>query len=229
VLELDGHARGARAEPVERSFPLALVKCRETSRACFTTKFVALVPVPPAVVTATGPVEAPAGPLVLIWVAELTTNAAVTPLNLTDVALVKFVPVRTIASPTLPEVGEKEVTVGARRITVNVPALVAVPIAVVTWIGPVIAPWGTVAVICVGEFSTKAAASTPPNLTELVPEKLVPVITTWEPGDPLVGANEVIVGPVLTTSRLQPERSTRCPIRSRRTRRGSTCRSARHR
>ena len=71
---------------------------------------------------------------------------ALVPLNLTEVAPVKFVPVITTLVPTGPLVGEKLVIVGD-PITVKLLALVAVPPGVVTAITPVVAPEGTVAVI----------------------------------------------------------------------------------
>ena len=52
-----------------------------------------LVPVPAGVVTATGPVVAPAGTVAVIWVSEVTVNVAVVPLNFTAVAPVKPLPV----------------------------------------------------------------------------------------------------------------------------------------
>jgi hypothetical protein len=80
-------------------------------------------------------------------VAELTVNVvALVPLNLTDVAPVRFVPVITTEVPTGPVVGEKLVIVGGRA-TVKLLALVTVPLGVVTEISPVVAPAGTVAVI----------------------------------------------------------------------------------
>ena len=69
-----------------------------------------------------------------------------TPPNVTEVAPVRFVPLITTLAPTAPLVGEKLVIVGA-AMTVKDPALVAVPPGVVTLIGPVTAPEGTVAVI----------------------------------------------------------------------------------
>ena len=72
---------------------------------------------------------------------------ALVPLNLTDVAPVRFVPVITTEAPTGPLVGAKLVIVGAPVATVKLLALVAVPPGVVTEIGPVVAPAGTVAVI----------------------------------------------------------------------------------
>jgi hypothetical protein len=72
---------------------------------------------------------------------------ALVPLNLTDVAPVRFVPVIATEVPTGPLVGAKLVIVGPPVATVKLLALVAVPAGVVTEIGPVVAPLGTVAVI----------------------------------------------------------------------------------
>src|SRR6266511_1225770 len=82
--------------------------------------------------------------------------------------------------------------------TVKLVALVAAPPGVVTLIGPVVAPVGTVAVIRVGEFTVKVVAATLLNVTEVmvkpVPLKFVPLIVTLVPTGPRVGVNEVIVG-----------------------------------
>ena len=64
--------------------------------------------------------------------------------------------------------------------------LVAVPPAVVTAIFPVTAPVGTVAVICVSEFTVKVVA-TPPNVTFVACVTLTPVMVTGVPTAPLVG------------------------------------------
>ena len=72
---------------------------------------------------------------------------AVVPLNLTDVAPVRLVPVMTTLVPTGPLVGEKLVIVGAEAVTVKLVELVAVPPGVVTEMVPVVAPAGTVDVI----------------------------------------------------------------------------------
>ena len=77
--------------------------------------------------------------------------------------------------------------------TTKFAALVAVPLGVVTVIGPVVAPFGTVATICVVEFTTKVAA-VPLKLTALGVMKFVPSIVTTVPAAPLVGLNEEIVG-----------------------------------
>ena len=69
---------------------------------------------------------------------------ALTPLNVTALAPVKFVPLIVTLVPTGPLVGAKLVIVGA-GMTVKLLALLAVPPGVVTLIGPVVAPAGTVA------------------------------------------------------------------------------------
>jgi hypothetical protein len=80
-----------------------------------------LVPVPAGVVTAIGPVVAPAGTVAVIWVSEFTVNVADVPLNFTAVAPVKPEPVMVTDVPDEPEVGVNEETVGAEP----VPQLVA--------------------------------------------------------------------------------------------------------
>ena len=70
---------------------------------------------------------------------------ALTPLNETAVAPVKFVPLIVTLVPTGPLVGVKLVIVGGLAVTVKGLALVAVPPGVVTLTGPVVAPVGTVA------------------------------------------------------------------------------------
>ena len=111
-----------------------------------TVKLLALVAVPPGVVTLIVPPVAPVGTVALICVAELTVNVAVVPLNFTAVAPVNAVPVSVTLAPTAPLVGEKLVMVGG-GMTVKELALVPVPPAVVTLMVPVVAPLGTVAVI----------------------------------------------------------------------------------
>ena len=114
--------------------------------AATTVKLVALVAVPPAVVTVTGPLLAPAGTVAVIIVAELTVKVAALPLNATAVAPLKLVPVTVTDIPTPPLAGLNVVIVGAAT-TVKLLELVAVPPAVVTVTGPLLAPAGTVAVI----------------------------------------------------------------------------------
>src|SRR2546426_12302361 len=80
-----------------------------------TVKLLALIAVPPDVVTLIGPVVAPLGRVVAIEVNEFTVKLAATPLMVTDVTPVKFVPVIVTLVPTGPLVGEKLVIVGGDR------------------------------------------------------------------------------------------------------------------
>ena len=70
--------------------------------------------------------------------------------------------------------------------------LAAVPPGAVTEITPVVAPFGTTAVIWVFEFTTKMEAGVPLKVTAVAPARLAPVIVTFVPTGPLVGAKEVI-------------------------------------
>jgi hypothetical protein len=66
-----------------------------------------LVAVPPAVITVICPVEAPEGTTAVIDEDEPTVKVALTPLNFTDVAPVKLVPLIVTVIPIAPLVGEK--------------------------------------------------------------------------------------------------------------------------
>src|SRR5438552_9563866 len=83
-----------------------------------------------------GPLEAPAGTVAVIAVAELTVKLALVPLNRTALAPVKLVPLIVTLVPTGPLVGVQLVIRGG-LMTRNLLQLVAVPTAVVTLIGPV--------------------------------------------------------------------------------------------
>src|SRR6266851_1072794 len=97
-----------------------------------------LVPVPVGVVTAMGPVVAPAGTVALSWVSEATVNVAAVPLKVTTVAPVKPLPLTVTVDPTAPEDGETPVMAGAGwAVTVNEDGLVPVPVGVVTAVAPV--------------------------------------------------------------------------------------------
>ncbi len=124
---------------------------------------------------------------------------AALPLNLTTVALLKFVPLIVTVVPTRPLVGVKPVIVGGKR-TVKLLALVAVPPGAVTLSGPVVAPVGTVAWIDVAVVTVNVA-EVPLNVTAVAPVKFVPLIVTLVPTSPLVGEKVVIVG-WLTTVKL---------------------------
>ena len=108
----------------------------------------------------------------------------------------KFVPVMVTAVPTGPLVGVNDVIVGGPvtvPVTVKALLLTPVPAAVVTLIGPVLAPLGTVALICVSESTVKVAA-TLLKVTSVVPVEWLPVMVTLVPTGPLLGVNEVIIG-----------------------------------
>ncbi|GAC1639289.1 MAG: hypothetical protein NVS9B14_20370 [Candidatus Acidiferrum sp.] len=153
-----------------------------------------LVAVPPGVVTEIGPVVAPLGTDVEIWLASVTVNVAAVPLNFTLVAPVKFVPVRVTLVPTGPLVGETAVIVGTAAVTVKLPIEVVEPCGVTIVIFPVTALAGTVTVTLVTLTTENVVAGTPPTETEVAPFKLVPVIVTEVPTVPLVGEKLVIVG-----------------------------------
>jgi hypothetical protein len=88
-------------------------------------------------------------------------------------------------------------------VTVKLPLLVADPPGVVTLIGPLVAPLGTVAVICVPELTVKVALA-PLKETLDAPVRLVPVIVTDVPTGPDVGLNPLIAGGGGVTVKLEP-------------------------
>lgn len=157
-------------------------------------KFVAEVAVPFGVVTLMGPVVAVVGTVAVILVEVFTVKVAATPLNVTEVAPVKFVPLMVTEVPADPLVGVNDVMVGPAGVTTKLELLVAVPCGVMTWIAPVPAVVGTTAVIRIGETTVKLVALTPPKRTAVAPWRSVPLIVTVVPGAPDVGVNEVIVG-----------------------------------
>jgi hypothetical protein len=163
-----------------------------------TVKLDELVAVPPAVVTLQVPLVAPAGTATVIEVDVAVNEGAFVPLSETAVAPERFVPVMVTLVPIPPLEGEKPEIVGAGTVTVKVDELVAVPPAVVTAQAPLVAPKGTVAVICVAESTVYADAAMPFKVTDVAPEKLVPVIVTLVPTGPLVGLKPLIVGAATT-------------------------------
>jgi hypothetical protein len=150
-----------------------------------TVKLVALVAVPSSVVTTRRPVVAPKGTVVVTVPGLLTVNVAAVPLNETAVAPVKFVPVMVTPVPTGPLAGAKEDMAG---VTVKRVVVFTGPPGVVTVMGPVVAPAGTVVVI-VPVGLTVNVADAPLNETAVAPVKVVPVIVTPVPAGPKVGAN----------------------------------------
>ena len=153
-----------------------------------------LVAVPSGVVTLSGPVVAPAGTVAWIAVSEVTAKLALTPLKVTAVAPLKFVPLIVTLVPTGPLPGAKLAIVGGCS-TANALALVAVPSGVVTLSGPVVAPAGTVAWIAVSEVTAKVAL-TPLKVTDVAPLKFVPLMVTVvpPPTGPPAGERPVTVG-----------------------------------
>src|SRR5437764_6843783 len=149
-------------------------------------KLAALVAVPSSVVTVMAPVVAAVGTVVVIVPELLTVNAAGAPLNATDVAPVKVEPVIVTPVPAAPKVGAKEVMAGVtvKRVVVVKGLLLGV----VTVMGPVVAPAGTVVVI-VPELVTVKLAGTPLNETAVAPMKVAPEIVTLVPAGPKVGVN----------------------------------------
>lgn len=159
-----------------------------------TPKLVELVVLPSGVVTVTGPVSAPDGTVAVIFVSDTTVNAAARPLNATELAPVRALPLTVTDDPTVAEDGETPETAGAGwAVTVNGAELVPVPEGVVTETGPVVAPGGTVAVVWLSEFTVKVAAA-PLNITEAAPVKALPLIVTDDPGQPELGVNDETVG-----------------------------------
>ena len=94
--------------------------------------------------------------------------------------------------------------VGARATNLKYVAEVAVPPAVVTEILTVPAACGLVlAMIMVLHVTGKLAAAVVPNLTDVAPMKLVPVMSHCRPAvEPLVGVKEVMVGVPATNVKL---------------------------
>src|SRR6476646_410836 len=143
----------------------------------------ALVAVPAEFVTEIRPEVAPDGTGAVSCESEPAVNDAAVPLNFTDVALLSPEPVTVTDVPTGPDVGVNELIVGATTtaVTEKLPELVPVPFAVVTEIGPVVAPDGTFAVNCVSVPGVNDAA-VPLNFTDVAPVKPVPLTVTDVPG-----------------------------------------------
>lgn len=169
-----------------------------------TVKFPAVVAVPPAVVTEILPVVAPVGTAVVIWVALVTVKVAEVLLNFTAVAPVKLVPVMVTGVLTGPAVGAKPEIVGGVTVTVKLEADVAVPPGVVTEIVPLVAPVGTVVVICVA-LATENVAAVPLKLTAVAPVKFVPEMVTAPPTAALAGVKLEIVGADAVTVKLEAD------------------------
>src|SRR5437899_121355 len=101
--------------------------------ACTTSKGAVLVPKPPASVTETKPVQAPAGTLAVSSVEDPTVKEATEGPNRTSETLLKFAPLTFTTVPAGPDGGEIEVTSGGKVTSIGL-GLVAVPPADETWI-----------------------------------------------------------------------------------------------
>lgn len=123
------------------------LKLRITGWLTPTVKLLTLDALPSLFVTVIAPVAAPDGTTAVICVAESTVNAAGVPLNITDVAPLKPLPVIVTLAPAAPLTGVKRIPDGMETPTMKLVALVAVPADVVTTMAPVVAPLGTTAVI----------------------------------------------------------------------------------
>jgi hypothetical protein len=154
-----------------------------------------LWPEPAPVTTVSFPVEAAAGTTTVTFVALTVAGTATTPLKSTLDAPPKAFPLIVTVAPTAAAEGVNPVTFGS---TASVPALVAVPPAVVTEIVPVLAAAGTVSRTWSAD-SVEKLAGTPFTFTDVTPPKPVPSTVTVLPAAALPGAKPVIVG---TTSRL---------------------------
>ena len=93
-------------------------------------------------VTVTNPVVAPAGTIAVIAKAVSPVIVATVPLNVTDVAPLRFVPDIVTAVPAGPVAGARPLIVGGCT-TVKLAAVVYGPPGVVIEMGPVVAPLGT--------------------------------------------------------------------------------------
>lgn len=152
---------------------------------------------PPGVVTEIAPFRAPLGTVAVIRESLTTVNAAETPPpNATLVAPVRLLPLIVTVVPTGPELGEIDEIDGAEVavLTVNDDELVPVPAAVVTAIGPEVAPAGTVAVTVESLLTVNALAAVPLNVTPVAPMKPEPLIVTEVPTGPLGGVKAPTTG-----------------------------------
>ena len=126
-------------------------------------------------------------------------NTADTPLNSTLIAPVNALPLITTDVPAGPVVGVKLLIVG---LTLNAVVDVALPAGLLTVIGPVSAPFGTVAWIWFSEM-IENRAETPPKETPVAARKPDPLIVTFFPTLPSAGVNDVIVGGTVSTLQFQ--------------------------
>jgi len=154
-------------------------------------KLLLLQSVPFGVFTLIQPLSAPPGTVAVICVPDTTAKLAGTRKKVTTVAPLKFVPVIVTVVPIVPLAGVNELMCG---VTVKLAADAAEPKELVSVIGPLVAPLGTLALNCESEMAHIVVAGVPLKLTPVAPVKFVPVSVTVQPADPLAGENDVIVG-----------------------------------
>jgi hypothetical protein len=137
------------------------------------------------------PLSAPPGTVAVICVSDTTVKLAGTRKKVTVVAPLRFVPVIVTAVPIVPPAGVNELMCG---VTVKLAADAAEPKELVSVIGPLVAPLGTLALNCVSEMAHIVVAGVPLKLTPVVPVKFAPFSVTVQPADPLPGEKLLIVG-----------------------------------
>jgi hypothetical protein len=158
-----------------------------------------LQPVPFDVVTEIGPLKATQDTVARISESETTVKPAGPPLKVTLVAPLNLVPMTSILVPAGPLVAANELISGAEGVKVNGSVPVPVPLGVVTEIGPLAAPAGTVAWSSESESTLKLAAA-PLNVTPVASVKFAPVMSTLVPAAPFAGVNDLTTGVVTTAS-----------------------------
>jgi hypothetical protein len=172
--------------------------------AALTVNAMPLLAMPPAAVTTTLPVVAPAGTVAVMLLALQLLMVAVVPLNFTlplPCDEPKFEPAMTMAEPTAPLFGVRLLMLGA-AVTVNVTPLLATPPAAVTTTLPVVAPVGTVAVMLVA-LQLEIVAVVPLNFTLPLPwdePKFEPAMTIADPTAPVFGATLLMLGAAVTVN-----------------------------
>lgn len=177
-----------------------------------TTKLLVLFAEPPGVKTSILPVVAPLGTIAVICVPDpFTLNGAFDPLNVTEVALVRFVPLMETTVPAGPLDGLNPEIAGPSETTNAVP-VTAVPWGVLTEMAPVVAPLGTVVVICVPEPSTLNEAVVPLNFTFCAPRKFEPLIVTPVPTGPLPGLKLEMLGGAPASAEITVVATSSAPI-----------------
>ena len=121
---------------------------------------------------------------------DTTVKEAGVPLKVTLVVPLRPEPLMLNVVPAGPLAGENPYTLGC---TVNFVDVVAEPAELVTVMGPVVAAFGAITVICVSEATAKPPVA-PLKATAVVPVKWAPVMLTCVPAVPLVGEKELMVG-----------------------------------